>query len=65
MVIGNKVADKITAVSKKYSKELHWKNDLDKANNEISKEIYSYIRYKTTSLVYVIIVMHTYLLKKQ
>ena len=24
-LVGNKVADKITAVSKKYSKELHWK----------------------------------------
>ena len=36
-LIGNKVADKMTAVSKKYSKELHWKNNLDKSNNEISK----------------------------
>ena len=57
-LIGNKVADKIRAASKRSSKELHWKNNLDKANNKISKEIFSYIRFKTTSLVYVIIVMH-------
>ena len=37
-LIGNKIVDEITSDSKKSSEELQIKNNLDKANNEISKE---------------------------
>ena len=37
-LIGNKIVDEITSDSKTSSEELQIKNDLDKANNEISKE---------------------------
>ena len=40
-LIGNKIADKITSVSKKYPKELHSKDlSSDEANIEIPKERY-------------------------
>ena len=40
-LIGNKIADKITSVSKKSSTELHSKElPLNEANNEITKERY-------------------------
>ena len=37
-LIGNKIVDEITSDSKTSSEELQIKNNLDKANNEISKE---------------------------
>ena len=50
-LIGNQIADKITSVSKKSSKELHSQDNLDEDNNEIKhtkRKIYI-SRKKTTN----------------